>query len=106
MRGIEGRRMHADADDSPTLQADGCEFLALAKRSGFAAAHCDALSRELPAAVDALWRRRAWEIPEGHIDDYVKLRWMNWSSGALVLTPAGRAVHDTAVARGLWHEER
>jgi hypothetical protein len=85
---------HAASRTEPT------EELALSKRSGLDAAYCDALSRELPAAVDSLWRRRAWEVPEGHFEDYVALGWMKWCSGAMMLTPAGRALHDMVVAQG------
>ena len=73
---------------------------ALARRSGLDVARCDALSRELPAAIDSLYRCRAWEVPEGHLDDYVALGWLSWNSGALVLTSAGRALRDYVVASG------
>ena len=71
---------------------------ALARRRGLDVARCDALSRELPAAIDSLHRCRAWEVPEGHLDAYVTLGWLSWSSGALALTSAGRAVRDLVVA--------
>ncbi|HET9646025.1 MAG TPA: hypothetical protein VFP68_22340 [Burkholderiaceae bacterium] len=84
---------------SPASRPDAADLVALAKRKGFTAVHCEALRHELPAAVDSLWRRRASEIPEGHLDDYVKLGWMNWNSGTLVLTSSGSAVHDLVVAQ-------
>jgi hypothetical protein len=66
----------------------------------FGAARCEVLSRQLPAAIASLWRRRACEVPEGILDDFVTLGWMNWNSRTLVLTLAGQAVHDGVVARG------
>jgi hypothetical protein len=47
-----------------------------------------------------LWRRRASEVPQGSLDDFVTLGWMNWSRGTLLLTPAGQVVHDRVVTRG------
>lgn len=89
--------MHPSNQFEPRMIS--AEVLALAKRSGHDTTYCDELSRELPAAVDSLWRRRAWEVPEGHLDGYVALGWMKWCSGALLLTPAGRALHDMVVAQ-------
>jgi hypothetical protein len=43
---------------------DRTEIQALARRSGLTAAHCDALTRDLPSAVDSLYRCRAWEVPK------------------------------------------
>jgi hypothetical protein len=50
-----------------------------------------ALHDSLLAAVDALSRRRACEIPEQAIDRFVALRWLQWSGGSLRLTEAGEA---------------
>jgi len=61
----------------------------------------DHLIADLPSAVDSLWRRRAAEVPQGHLDHYVDLKWMEWSRGALLLTPNGRAVHDMVVEQGV-----
>jgi hypothetical protein len=82
------------------MQTDFSEVLVRARRGGFDAARCEALSRQLPAAIASLWRRRASEVPQGSLEDFVTLGWMNWRSGALVLTPAGQVVHDGVVARG------
>ena len=90
--------MH-DAKFPTNLATDLAGINALARRSGLDAARCDALSRELPAAIDSLYRCRAWEVPEGHLDDYVALGWLSWNSGALALTSAGRAMRDYVVAR-------
>ena len=90
-----------DCTRFPTnLATDLTGINALARRSGLDVARCDALSRELPAAIDSLYRCRAWEVPEGHLDDYVALGWLSWNSGALALTSAGRAMRDYVVARG------
>ena len=83
----------------PIPRTDASDMFALARRSGFTAPRCDALRRELPAAVDSLFRCRAWEVPEGHLDDYVALGWMTWNAGALDLTPAGRAMRDSVLAQ-------
>ena len=44
------------------------------------------------AAVDALSRRRAREIPENTIDSLVALRWLEWNGGTLRLTEVGEIV--------------
>jgi len=93
-----GAHMHAIRPVT-TPATDSTDVHALARRSGITAARCDALSRELPAALDSLYRCRAWEVPEGHLDDYVALGWLTWSSGALALTAAGRAMRDLVMAR-------
>jgi hypothetical protein len=46
----------------------------------------------LLATVDLLKRRRACEIDEGYIDDYVALNWLEWSGGALGLTTTGQNI--------------
>ena len=89
--------MHAITRRIPSTDAP--ELFALARRSGLAASRCDALRRELPAAVDSLLRCRGWEVPEGHLDHYVALGWMTWNGGVLDLTPAGRAMRDLVLAR-------
>lgn len=48
-----------------------------------------ALRNALQASVDLLYHRRASEIPDGYIDDYVSLGWLEWRGGALALTPTG-----------------
>lgn len=52
----------------------------------------DALRDELLATVDLLKRRRAAEIGEGYIADYVALNWMEWHGGSLRLTTTGENV--------------
>ncbi|MBW8758584.1 MAG: hypothetical protein JF586_13310 [Burkholderiales bacterium] len=49
------------------------------------------LQESLLAAVDALGRRRACDIPEHTIDRLVSIGWLRWSAGSLRLTPAGEA---------------
>ena len=46
----------------------------------------------LLAAVDALGRRRACDIPEQTIDRLVAKGWLCWSAGSLRLTEAGEAM--------------
>ena len=50
------------------------------------------LQDALLAAVDALGRRRACDIPEPTIDRLVLLGWMRWSAGSLRLTEAGETM--------------
>lgn len=52
----------------------------------------DALRDALLSTVDLLYRRRAGEIDEGDIDDYVSLKWLEWNGGGLRLTASGDAV--------------
>lgn len=52
----------------------------------------DTLRDELLATVDLLKRRRAAEIDEGFIEDYVALHWMEWHGGSLRLTTTGENV--------------
>ena len=82
------------------MPTDFSEVLGRARRGGFGAARCEVLSLQLPAAIASLWRRRASEVPQGSLDDFVTLGWMNWSRGTLVLTPAGQVVNDRVVAEG------
>jgi hypothetical protein len=49
------------------------------------------LQDALLAAVDALARRRACDIPEQTLDRLVLLGWLRWSAGSLRLTEAGEA---------------
>jgi hypothetical protein len=51
-----------------------------------------ALHESLLATVDALSRRRARDIPETTIDQFVAIRWLEWNGGTLRLTPAGESV--------------
>jgi len=52
----------------------------------------DALRDRLLATVDMLKQRRAAEIADGFIDDYVALHWMEWQGGTLRLTTTGENV--------------
>lgn len=64
-----------------------------------AAARRDVLRDRLLPTVDLLRQRRAAEIPEGYIDDYVALHWLEWQGGTLRLTTTGENVckHLTAL---------
>ena len=50
------------------------------------------LRRELLSTVDSLHRRRADLVPEGFVEDYVALHWLEWNGGALRLTVVGQCV--------------
>ena len=49
----------------------------------------DALRGALLSTVDLLHHRRAGEIAERDIDDYVALNWLEWNGGSLRLTTVG-----------------
>jgi len=59
----------------------------------------EALRDALPNAVDLLARRRAGDIPDGYIDDYVALNWLEWNGGGLRLTMTGDNVCRQLVER-------
>ena len=50
------------------------------------------LRLELPATVDLLHKLRADLIPEGAIEEYVALHWLEWNGGTLRLTATGTNV--------------
>jgi hypothetical protein len=52
----------------------------------------EALRNALLGTVDLLKRRRACEIAERDIDDYVALNWLEWNGGGLRLTTTGANV--------------
>jgi hypothetical protein len=52
----------------------------------------EALRDSLLTAVSLLNLRRASEIAERDIDDYVALNWMEWNGGGLRLTETGENV--------------
>jgi len=49
----------------------------------------EALRDALLATVQSLKHRRASEIDESLIDDYVALNWLEWNGGGLRLTTTG-----------------
>ena len=51
-----------------------------------------ALRDSLLATIDLLGRRRASEIGDAVIDDYVSMNWLEWHGGALRLTITGENV--------------
>jgi hypothetical protein len=59
----------------------------------------EALRDDLLATVDLLKRRRAADIADGYIDDYVALRWLEWHGGTLRLTTTGENVCRQLVMR-------
>jgi len=52
----------------------------------------EALSEALPATVDLLKQRRAADIAEGYVEEYVALDWLEWNGGSLRLTAVGENV--------------
>ena len=59
----------------------------------------EALRDALPATVNLLKRRRAADITEGYIDEYVALNWLEWNGGDLRLTTVGDNVCKQLTAR-------
>jgi len=51
-----------------------------------------ALRNALLSSIDSLHRRRAADIPNGFIDDYVTLQWLEWHGGGLRLTAVGENI--------------
>ena len=52
----------------------------------------EVLREALQTCVNSLHRRRASEIPEDFIDDYVQLNWLEWHGGDLRLTITGENI--------------
>jgi hypothetical protein len=82
------------ADASPTRPEALAPFVPPRSRQ-------DALRESLPATIELLERRRACEIGDGFIDDYVALRWLEWHGGTLRLTITGRNVCSQVSGRSL-----
>ena len=61
----------------------------------------DSLRDALPATVGLLKMRRAAEIAESDIDDYVALNWMEWNGGGLRLTTTGENICRQVVVRSV-----
>jgi hypothetical protein len=61
----------------------------------------DSLRDALPATVGLLKLRRAAEIAETDIDDYVALNWMEWNGGGLRLTTTGENICRQMVVRSV-----
>ena len=56
------------------------------------------LRDSLLSTIDLLNRRRAAEIGDGVIDDYVALNWLEWNGGALRLTVIGQNIRQQLLA--------
>jgi hypothetical protein len=52
----------------------------------------ETLRDALQGCVDALHHRRARDIPEDFIDDFVSLHWLEWHGGSLRLTITGENI--------------
>ena len=61
----------------------------------------ESLRDALPATVGLLKLRRAAEIAESDIDDYVALNWMEWNGGGLRLTTTGENICRQVVVRSV-----
>lgn len=60
----------------------------------------ETLRAALPSTVDLLKRRRAAEIGDKLIDDYVALNWLEWDGGHLRLTVTGENVCRQLITTG------
>jgi hypothetical protein len=56
------------------------------------------LRDSLLSTIDLLTRRRAAEIGDAVIDDYVALNWLEWNGGALRLTVVGQNIRQQLLA--------
>jgi hypothetical protein len=63
------------------------------------AARSQVLRDALLSTIDLLDRRRAAEIDEKLIDDYVAVDWLEWNGGALRLTVTGQNVRRQLIAQ-------
>ena len=61
----------------------------------------EVLRDALPATVGLLKMRRAAEIAESDIEDYVALNWMEWNGGGLRLTTTGENICRQVVVRSV-----
>jgi hypothetical protein len=59
----------------------------------------EVLRNALPDSVAMLYRRRACDIPEGFIEDYVALNWLEWHGGALRVTTTGENMCEQLLQR-------
>ena len=57
------------------------------------------LRQSLPATAVLLAQRRASDIAEGLIDDYVALNWLEWNGGGLRLTTTGDNIRRQLLVR-------
>ena len=57
------------------------------------------LRESLLSTIDLLGRRRASEIGDAVIDDYVSMNWLEWHGGALRLTITGEDVRKQLLTR-------
>jgi len=73
--------------------------ITMTSSSSMTAPRREALREALLSTVDLLKRRRAAEIGDSFIDDYVALNWLEWSGGGLRLTVVGDNVYKQLVAR-------
>jgi hypothetical protein len=70
-----------------------------APRASITTLRRESLKDTLLATVDLLRRRRASDVPEGDLDDYVALNWLEWHGGTLRLTVVGDNVCKQLTAR-------
>jgi hypothetical protein len=66
--------------------------------TGILRASADELRGSLLSTIDLLHRRRAAEVGDRLIDDYVALHWLEWNGGALRLTVTGENVRKQLLA--------
>lgn len=57
------------------------------------------LRDHLLSTVDALHQRRADLVPEGFVEDYVALDWLEWNGGSLRITQTGTNICKQIQAR-------
>jgi hypothetical protein len=67
--------------------------------SQYNSARQESLRDQLLDTIELLDRRRAAEITEGYVDDYVALNWLEWNGGSLRLTTTGENVRQQMALR-------
>ncbi|NML16478.1 hypothetical protein [Azohydromonas caseinilytica] len=53
----------------------------------------------LPVTAKLLHQRQASDIPEGYVEDYLALDWLEWHGGTLRLTITGQNICRYAASR-------
>lgn len=86
------KRRRAKAEDRQSKGHGDPRVVAATPDSSPAALRREVLRDALLASVEMLRRRRASDIPEGYIDDYVALNWLEWHGGGLRITTVGENI--------------
>lgn len=67
-----------------------------ARRLGVGLYRCQMLAYNLGDTVAQLASGCQGDLPQEHLDDYLRLRWLHWEQGRLRLAPDGAALCSAA----------